>query len=71
MLTGCKKLWGTQWHEPYWQYQVSTHHGWWADNQFVGRAEHGAYLNAWLERLEIASQADNFDPFLDSDETLP
>lgn len=34
-----------EWHEPYWQYQVSTHHGWWADNQFVGRAEHGAYIS--------------------------
>jgi hypothetical protein len=60
-----------EWHEPYWQYQVTGHHGWWTADQFVGRSEHGAYLKAWLERLEIASQADDFDPFLDSDLTLP
>ncbi|SRR5258708_6247410 len=54
-----------EWHEPYWQFQVTGNHGWYADSDFIGRAEHGPYLKAWQARLEIASQADDFDPFLD------
>ncbi len=59
------------WHDPFWQYQITQNYGWWSDNQFVAHAEHGAYLKAWLERLDIASQSNDFDPFLASDETLP
>jgi hypothetical protein len=38
-----------EWHEPYWQFQVTGKYGWWTEESFFGRAEHGAYLKAWVE----------------------
>ena len=55
---------------PYWEFEVTGRGGWWPASSFVGRADHAVALSAWKEQ-QAALPQDDFNPFLEPDESLP